>query len=215
MRVPWHRKRRQTATNEALAGSESAASSAAQSTLAALEERNVSELGTEQRSALKLAIDGPLAKIHVPAAVLETTGQFLSECGAECYEGVVLWVGVVDLENQGRVVSELIPRQLGYRTPEGVAVQIPDEEIRRILFDLPVGMVILCRVHSHPGTAYHSSTDDLNQLLAHAGAISIVVPDFARAPIDLRHCSVNELDEEHRWRELARNEVMLRFVVDD
>ena len=163
----------------------------------------------------KRSVDGPLVAIVVPAGVLEETQAFLAECGREHYEGVVLWVGVVDLEDRGSIVRELIPRQYGYRSPEGgVAVQVPDDEIAAILTALPPRLLILCRVHSHPHRAYHSETDDLNRLLSHVGAISIVVPDFARSPIVLSECSINELDEAHRWRELDADEVLQRFVVD-
>lgn len=34
-----------------------------------------------------------------------------------------------------------------------------------------------------PADAYRSASDDKNLLLAHAGAISIVVPDFAQLPL--------------------------------
>ena len=150
----------------------------------------------------------------IPAAVLEATGGFLRDCGRQHYEAVVLWIGVVDIRDHGFVTAELIPRQVGYRGPDGVAVSIPGEEITRLFASLPPDQMILCRVHSHPGRAYHSSTDDLNRLLSHVGAISIVVPDFARAPIDLGRCSINELDGSHRWRELPLSEATRRFVVD-
>lgn len=165
-------------------------------------------------SRLKRSIDGPLKQIIVPPTVLETTVEFLRACGRERYEAVVLWTGVVDIEDRGYVLAELIPRQIGYRGADGVAVSIPGEEITRILMNLPRGEMILCRVHSHPGRAYHSPTDDLNRLLSHVGAISIVVPDFAREPLDLRRCSVNELDAQHRWRELSRAETLERFVIN-
>lgn len=164
---------------------------------------------------LKRSIDGPLEVLTVPAPVLTATEAFLAECGRERYEGVVLWLGVVDPDDHGYILHELVPRQYGYRDPEGgVAVQIPDSEITTILMGLPVGVLILCRVHSHPGAAYHSAQDDLNRLLSHVGAISIVVPNFAQDPISLIECSINELDESHRWRELEGDEVERRFVVD-
>ena len=36
----------------------------------------------------KRAIDGPLAEVIVPAAVLDDTRDFLYQCGVEGYEGV-------------------------------------------------------------------------------------------------------------------------------
>lgn len=155
-----------------------------------------------------------MALIAIPRQVVEATWEFLAACGREHYEGVVLWLGIVDTANTGHVLRELIPRQYGYRSKDGVAVQIPDEEIAAILAALPTALLILCRIHSHPTEAYHSAQDDLNRLLSHVGAISIVVPDFAQDPIDLQDCSVNELDESHRWRELDGDEITRRFVID-
>ena len=51
-------------------------------------------------------------------------------------------------------------------------------------------------------------------LISHVGAISIVVPFFARGSIDLARCSVNELSDDHLWRELSDQEVQKRFIID-
>ena len=65
-----------------------------------------------------------------------------------------------------------------------------------------LGQLYLARVHSHPGEAFHSATDDANPALTHTGALSIVVAYFG---LGLRHgldaCAVYRLDE-GRWRAL-------------
>jgi hypothetical protein len=50
-------------------------------------------------------------------------------------------------------------------------------------------------------------------LISHDGAISIVVPNFAVAPIDLTDCSVNELRHGRGWVELDAAEVTTRFRI--
>lgn len=152
------------------------------------------------------------ATYTIPAAVITATREVLLIAGGEGLEGVVLWIG----QRRGthvEILGEYVPRQIAYRSDHGVAVQIPDDEIARIIAWLPEGLAVACRVHSHPGEAYHSSTDDLNALLSHAGAISIVVPHFARDDLRLQRCSVNELDEAFRWRELTARETRQRFQV--
>ena len=42
----------------------------------------------------------------------------------------------------------------------------------------------VARIHSHPGLAFHSPTDDANPAITHEGALSIVVPFFG---LGLRH----------------------------
>lgn len=84
-----------------------------------------------------------------------------------------------------------------------------------LIASLEPGVFVLCRVHSHPHEAYHSAVDDLNMLISHEGAISIVVPDFAAAPIELERCSVNELCHGRGWRELDVEEIRTRFTIAD
>lgn len=42
----------------------------------------------------------------------------------------------------------------------------------------------VARIHSHPGLAFHSPTDDANPAITQEGALSIVVPFFG---LGLRH----------------------------
>ena len=39
---------------------------------------------------------------------------------------------------------------------------------------------IVAQVHSHPGEAFHSEVDDEWAIVRHVGALSLVVPGFAR-----------------------------------
>lgn len=152
------------------------------------------------------------ATYAIPASVIRNTRDVLRVAGREELEGVVLWIG----RRHGthvEILGDYVPRQIAYRSEHGVAVQIPDDEIAMIIAWLPEGLAVACRVHSHPGAAYHSRTDDLNALLSHAGAISIVVPHFARDAVRLERCSVNELDDDFRWRELTARETRQRFQV--
>jgi hypothetical protein len=61
------------------------------------------------------------------------------------------------------------------------------------------------RIHSHPGLAFHSETDDRNPALTFDGAFSIVVPYFG---LGLRHgldsCAVYRL-EAGRWNHLGND----------
>lgn len=152
------------------------------------------------------------ASYTVPRAVIDATGVALRAAGEERLEGVVLWIGRPTAEHV-EIVTEFVPPQIAYRSEEGVAVQIPDDVIAEIITALPAGYAISARVHSHPASAYHSDVDDLNAILSHQGAISIVVPNFARDPIELERCSINERDERHRWRELPVSETHQRFLV--
>ena len=157
-------------------------------------------------------MDLPLT-FSVPAATVAETGAVLAEIGESGVEGVVVWVGREPAANHVEIIDLVVPAQIALRSEDGLAVMIPDWAVTELISSLADGTYIPIRVHSHPRDAYHSSTDDLNRLLSHRGAVSIVVPDFARGSVDLSVCSVNELGADFRWRELPRSEVAERFHV--
>ena len=154
-----------------------------------------------------------LQHIEVPRRVLDETRELLAELGDEGLESTVLWVGRVIGPQTAGVLGAVRPRQVAYRGEDGLAVEVPQDALSELISALPEGVFVLARVHSHPGAAYHSQLDDTNMLIAHEGAISIVVPDFAREPIDLARCSVNELRHDKGWVELGAATVRERLRV--
>lgn len=158
-------------------------------------------------------MDDPLTVFHLPAHVLEESRLLLAGPGLEGLEAAVLWIGQKASEGHVEISDVHMPEQLAIRTEFGVAVTVVERALSALIATLPAGMFVPVRLHTHPGEAYHSSTDDDNMLLSHRGAISIVVPNFAREQIELVRCSVNELDRHYRWRELDRREIEARFIV--
>jgi hypothetical protein len=146
---------------------------------------------------------------------IEATQSFLCRRGEQGLEATVLWLGRMIDETTAAVLSPYAPEQIAYRSEDGVAVEVTADGLSELIGELPDGIFVLCRVHSHPREAFHSDTDDENLIIAHPGAISIVVPDFARRPIQLGRCSVNELQPDGSWRELDPAEVQERFQVTD
>lgn len=155
-----------------------------------------------------------LFRYRVPAAVLARTRGLLRMAGERGFEAVVVWVGTIADEFTAEVGAAVAPRQVAYRRDDGCAVEVPPEEIGNLVMALSPGQFVLARVHTHPGAAYHSPVDDLNMLVGHVGAISVVVPDFAAAPtMNLAACSVNELRADGSWLELSAEAVRDRFEV--
>lgn len=158
-------------------------------------------------------MDDPLKRFLMPASVLVESRALLAEPGLEGLEAAVVWIGRPRGEEEVQILAVHMPEQIALRSEAGVSVTIADEALSSLIATLTEPLFVPIRLHTHPGRAYHSCTDDDNMLLSHRGAISIVVPDFAREPIELGRCSVNELDREHRWRELGREEIEARFVL--
>jgi hypothetical protein len=76
-------------------------------------------------------------------------------------------------------------------------------------------LALIAQIHSHPGRAYHSSTDDGYAIATTVGCLSLVVPDFARAPFDLRNVASYRLDGRGVWRALTTGQVAQMISIKD
>jgi hypothetical protein len=110
---------------------------------------------------------------YITAGVLEAARGFFESRGAEGYEGTALIAGV-----PGEPANRLI-------IPDQIAVPAPHASVTiTAKGDLQLAVAVsdteryIARIHSHPGPAFHSETDDDNPVLTHEGALSIVVPWF-------------------------------------
>lgn len=132
--------------------------------------------------------------IHLSVAVLEQARVFFEERGSKGLEGTAMIAGPIP-----RLV---IPDQLARRTPLGVSVELTERGQWDLATALAGNEAYVARIHSHPGEAFHSPTDDRNPVITFNGAISIVVPYFG---LGLRYglgaCAVLRLDS-GAWRDL-------------
>lgn len=112
--------------------------------------------------------------ISVSANTLAKTFEIFTKCGHGRRECVAFWIGPVD---EGRVEEAIHPKHVssasGYR--------VDDEWINQLWFELgATGRRIHAQIHTHPGSAFHSESDDEGAVAVHTGFISIVVPSFCR-----------------------------------
>ncbi|MER8824502.1 Mov34/MPN/PAD-1 family protein [Mesorhizobium sp. M0991] len=113
-----------------------------------------------------------------------------------------LWVGVQQGQNFD-VTEAVIPAQRHVRTSDGVSVIVPAKELHRLnVWLYRRGLKLLAQIHSHPGRAYHSTTDDAYAVATTVGCMSLVVPNFAREPFDLVRVAAYRLDGEANWSEV-------------
>jgi hypothetical protein len=95
----------------------------------------------------------------------------------------------------------------------GCSVEVTQEGKDELLTSLDRSERYLLRVHSHPGEAFHSATDDRNPALTHNGALSIVVPFFGLGlQQGLDACAVYRLTS-GRWLELPPGAERSAWVV--
>lgn len=137
----------------------------------------------------------------IPVGIVAETLQFLREVGQRGSEGFVLWSGIVTSSNTFRFTRAVVPRQSATTTSHGLLVTVDGEslfEVNKMLHEK--GETLGGQVHSHPTKAYHSSTDDHFPLATLLGAISVVIPDFAKhAPGDLEEWAWYRLKGYDEW----------------
>lgn len=161
-----------------------------------------------------MRIDPERATFTVPATVLDVTAALLYETGVSGFEGSAVWIGTVDYPTTGIVTRPFRPEQVTYATPSGLAVEVTEDGLTGLISSLTAGELVLARLHTHgTGDVGHSDVDDRNLIVAHPGAISIVVPHFAATGVDLLRCGVHILGTDHRWRRMSPTETERRFRI--
>lgn len=113
-------------------------------------------------------------KIHMPKTILNSTFEFLQKYGSEYLESHALWVG--QKTNTVFKVSDVwFPKQTN--TP--ISYEVSEEEEFRINKKLNnENLSVMCQIHTHPGIAFHSNTDDEGSALVLPGSLSVVIPDY-------------------------------------
>jgi hypothetical protein len=132
----------------------------------------------------------------LPNAVLEDTFGHLRACGAGRRECQALWVSPWTAPQQ--LTAVVHPRH----TASAVGFQVDDDWLngfwRQLADD---GLGVRFQIHTHPGTAYHSSTDDAFPLIRTAGFLSLVVPHFAQGPIGFEGAYLTQVQPNGSWQE--------------
>ena len=155
-------------------------------------------------------IDRNQVRYVVPAGLLAESAEMLRSMSSEAQEAVLLWAGT---QHASRVpVHRIIaPRQYTSRVHFEVTMQ---ERIRIIRELAERGEVLVAQLHTHPGPAFHSTTDDHRALPRHTGAISIVVANFAEAwKGDLLDASINRHLGQGKWVELSPAQIAATIEV--
>jgi hypothetical protein len=129
---------------------------------------------------------GQAERYVVPAAVLDATISELHTRGGGEFEAFVLWGGMVsDDRLEVAVTSAELPEQTASSTADGLLVVVGGDALFEVNKHLHRrGELLVGQVHTHPGAAYHSPTDDDYPLVTLIGALSLVIPEFGRHGMD-------------------------------
>lgn len=144
-----------------------------------------------------------IKEVFLSQVCLEQAYYHMSKVGELGLEGVALFVGQEKGE-QFRITRTLIPRQKAYSLEEGLLYAIDSDELYRLnVFLYEQNLTLIAQIHSHPGKAYHSETDDAFPIVTTVGGLSIVVPDFATGPSSAEDFEVFRLSEDATWLHLS------------
>jgi proteasome lid subunit RPN8/RPN11 len=134
--------------------------------------------------------------------------SFLKKAGKKSYEAVALFAG--KLEGKMAIVTEVIcPLQVSSRSQYGLMYTVDGKELHRInLWLYQKKLRLIAQIHSHPTEAYHSETDDEFPIMTTIGCLSIVVPYFAKEPLNHFDWAYYRLISETFWEELNHVEVI-------
>jgi hypothetical protein len=147
-----------------------------------------------------------IGAVLVPREALQHTCAYLRQVGELGCEGLTVWAGRRD-GKAFHVECSLIPEQRHLQSGDGVCVIVEADALHRLnVFLHEQGLLPIAQVHSHPGEAYHSGTDDQYAVVTKVGCLSLVVPDFASKPFALGDCAVYRLTADGRWGELTSAE---------
>jgi proteasome lid subunit RPN8/RPN11 len=143
-------------------------------------------------------------KVILPEDEIASVYAHLREVGKRGFEGVALWTGNYLSEDTFEIKNTIIPNQKTYNREGGLLYIVGEEELHRInLWLYENKQTLISQIHSHPGEAYHSSTDDSFPIIARMGALSIVVPEFGLRAFALEDWAVYRLFPHEGWVELS------------
>ncbi len=126
--------------------------------------------------------------------VLEQAFEHLRRCGRGVRECIVYLTGPVDAPTKidGMIHPEHAASAGGYDVDTDAI-----GELSTLL--LASRRSVRLQMHTHPGTAYHSSRDDAYALVGMPGFLSLVIPDFALGPIGLDGAFLAERTRDGGW----------------
>lgn len=145
----------------------------------------------------------PIANVMhaVPQGILDESRAFFQARGVDGYEGTALWVGR-PVNSEVEILRLVVPDQVADSSEFGARVDLTPHAHYTLTDHLTPDERFYVRIHAHPREAYHSYRDDQNPILTHEGALSIVVPYFARDPIVFERCAVYRYERRIGWLRL-------------
>lgn len=135
--------------------------------------------------------------VRLSGQLFAETFDHLRTCGDGRRECQALWVG--PWSDPDRITRVVHPRH----SASAVGFRLDEAWLTAFWSSLAeAGEGVRVQIHTHPGAAFHSATDDAFPILATPGFLSLVIPRFALGPVGFEMAFLARFDEDHRWREV-------------
>jgi hypothetical protein len=143
------------------------------------------------------AVKGGSERLRVGRDVLAETFRTLRDCGGGETECAVFWNGPA-----GERLVDGVVHPIHERSPFGY--EVDDRWLTDFCMRLAASnRSVKAQVHTHPGEAFHSATDDRWPIVSQVGFLSIVIPGFAMGKPSLEEAWIGRLHEDGKWRKVA------------
>jgi hypothetical protein len=145
-----------------------------------------------------------MGKLRIRRVAIDQTLGFLTQSGNRNKEGIVLWLG-------RRTSSDSLASHVyqPIHTAASDFFYIPQQGMAHMLSFMGNNSVsVLAQVHTHPREAFHSQADDQWAIVRHLGALSLVLPNFARnvtAGTFMELAATFRLDIHNEWSLVPQN----------
>lgn len=136
-------------------------------------------------------------RYRLPGDLLDETFAHLRHCGAGVRECQALWVG--PWSNLARIQRVVRPDHRAH----AYGFDLDKAWLARFWFELAANNEgVRVQVHTHPGAAFHSATDDAYPIVQTAGFLSLVIPNFAMGPVGFGDAYLTEIQPDGRWAQV-------------
>ena len=130
--------------------------------------------------------------------MLEETFKHFRQCGDGRDECQILWLSSWD---KSEAISKVVhPKHAAHRGGFLCSMTAGSTTFGWSWSDTNMG--IRFQVHTHPGEAFHSKTDDDYPIIHKPGFLSLVIPGFGLGPVGFKDAYLTEIQSDGRWQEV-------------
>jgi hypothetical protein len=134
-------------------------------------------------------------RYRLPRALVASTFDKVRECGAGHRECQVLWIGPWD---EPMTIGEAVHPQ---HRSHSSGFDVEGDWLNAFWLEPAAKKAgVRAQVHTHPGRAFHSATDDKFPIIHVPGFLSLVIPDFGIGPVTFDGVYLAELTEVGDWK---------------